>query len=48
MVSEIIEELNGRHILGGFNYNKSRDIFKGFRDGIMNYIGGGGGFRLSR
>ena len=49
---QMIEELNGRHILGGFNQSQVRELFQGFKNEIMNDIGGdrggvGGGW-LSR
>ena len=29
-VSKMIEDLNGRETLGGFNQNPNRELFKGF------------------
>ena len=42
---QMIEKLNGRQILGGFNQSQIREIFQGFKYEITNEIGGemGGG-----
>ena len=45
---QIIEELDGRQILGGFNQSQIREIFQGFKYEIMNYIAGDKGGRLRR
>ena len=37
---QMIEKLNGRQILGGFNQSQIRDIFQGFKYEITNEIGG--------
>ena len=42
MVSKMIEYLNLREILGGFNKSQMRDIFQGFQYEIMDDIGGEG------
>ena len=44
MVSKMIEDLDRRGALGGFNHNK-KIFFQGFRYGIMNEIGGERGGR---
>ena len=40
MVSKMIEELNGRQILRGFNKSQMMEIFHGFWYEIMNEICG--------
>ena len=42
VVSKMIEYLNLREILGGFNKSQMRDIFQGFQYEIMDDIGGEG------
>ena len=44
-VLKIIEELDTRRKLGGFNQNITREIFHGFQDEITNGIGGEMGVR---
>ena len=40
---QIIEELNGRQVLCGFNKSQNREILLGFKYEINNEIGEGGG-----
>ena len=37
---QIIEGLNGRQILGGFNQSQIRELLQGFKYEIMNEVGG--------
>ena len=48
MVSKMIDELNGRHILGGLNHNQIREIFQGFQYEIMSEIDGERGCRIMK
>ena len=48
VVSKIMEKLDRRGALGRFGQNQMRDILQGFRDEIMNEIGGVRGGRLRR
>ena len=40
VVLKMLEELDTSRIMGGFNYNKCMEILYGFRDEILNEIGG--------
>ena len=40
VVLKMLEQFDTSRIMGGFNYNKCMEILHGFRDEIMNDIGG--------
>ena len=39
VVSKLIDKLNGRYRLGGFNQNQMREILQGVLDEIFNDVG---------